>query len=82
MSHEKILESLTPIFREVFEDPGLVLSDSLSAIDVENWDSLNHITLIVEIESLTGLSLSTDDLVNLKDVGDFVRLLSDKGYRG
>jgi acyl carrier protein len=82
MPYEKILESLTPIFREVFEEPTLILTDSLSAVDVKNWDSLNHITLIVEIESLTGLSLSTDELVNLQNVGDFVRLLSDKGYRG
>lgn len=79
---QKIVDKITPIFRDVFENPTLVLTEGLSANDVENWDSLNHITLIVEIETLTGLSLSTDDLVNLKDVGDFVRLLADKGYRG
>lgn len=80
--NQKILDAITPIFREVFDDPSLVLTKELSANDVENWDSLNHITLIVELETLTGLSLSTDELVNLKDVGDFVQLLADKGYRG
>ena len=82
MSNQKIFDSLTPIFREVFDAPELVLTDELSAADVKNWDSLNHITLIVEIESLTGLSLTTDELVDLQNVGDFVRLLSEKGYRG
>lgn len=82
MTNQKILGSLTPIFREVLDEPSLVLTEELSATDVANWDSLNHITLIVEIEALTGLSLSTDELVNLQNVGDFVRLLSDKGYRG
>lgn len=80
--NQKIMDAITPIFREVFDDPSLVLTKNLSANDVANWDSLNHITLIVELEALTGLSLSTDELVNLKDVGDFVQLLSDKGYRG
>lgn len=79
---QKIIDSITPIFREVFDDPSLVVTKDLSANDVKNWDSLNHITLIVELETLTGLSFSADELVNLKNVGDFVQLLVDKGYRG
>ncbi|MBS4096038.1 MAG: acyl carrier protein [Sulfuricella sp.] len=82
MTNKNIFDSLTPIFREVLDSPSLVLTADLSASDVANWDSLNHITLIVEIEALTGLSLSTDELVSLQNVGDFVRLLFDKGYRG
>ncbi len=82
MTNQRIFDSLTPIFREVLDNPSLVLTEELSASDVANWDSLNHITLIVEIEALTGLTLSTDELVNLQNVGDFVRLLSGKGYRG
>lgn len=79
---QKIIDSITPIFREVFDDPSLIVTKDLSANDVKNWDSLNHITLIVELETLTGLSFSADELVNLKNVGDFVQLLVDKGYRG
>jgi len=80
--NESIVRAITPIFREVFDDESLILTDYLSATDVKNWDSLNHITLIVELETFTGLSFSTDELVNLKNVGDFVQLLSDKGFRG
>ena len=79
---QKIIDSITPIFREVFDDPSLIVTKELSAKDVKKWDSLNHITLIVELEALTGLSFSTDELVNLRDVGDFVQLLAGKGYRG
>lgn len=79
---QKIIDSITPIFRDVFDDPGLIVTSELSAKDVINWDSLNHITLIVELEGLTGLSFSTDELVNLRDVGDFVELLKRKGYNG
>ena len=80
--NQAIFDAITPIFREVFDDESLVLTSELSAADVKNWDSLNHITLIVELESLTGLTLTTDELVNLKNVGDFVQLLADKGFRG
>lgn len=80
--NQKIIDSITPIFREVFDDPSLIVTKDLSANDVKNWDSLNHITLIVELETLTGLSFSADELVNLRNVGDFVQLLVDKGYRG
>lgn len=80
--NQKILDAITPIFRDVFDEPSLILTESTSANDVKNWDSLNHITLIVELEDLSGMSLSTDELVNLKNVGDFVQLLADKGYRG
>jgi acyl carrier protein len=76
-----ILDLITPVFRGVFDDPSLELTDELSAHNVENWDSLNHITLIVELESLTGLSFTTEELVDLQNVGDFVTLMMKKGYR-
>ena len=77
-----IIEQLQPIFRSVFEKEDLVVTREMSANDVENWDSLNHITLIVEIEIYTGLTLTTDDLIDLANVGDFVDLLEKKGFKG
>ena len=79
---EKILKILEPIFQRVFEDPNLVLTENLNAHKVEKWDSLNHITLIVEIEEFTGISFTTNDLIGLENVGDFVKLLIDKGFSG
>ncbi len=75
-----IIEELQPIFRSVFEDTGLIVTREMSANDVENWDSLNHITLIVEIELHTGLTLTTEDLMNLANVGDFIDMLESKGF--
>lgn len=80
--NQKIVESITPVFRKVFDDPALVLTEELSARDVKNWDSLNHIILVVELEALTRISLSADDLAGLRNVGDFVRLLDARGYHG
>ncbi len=82
MMKQKIFDQLTPIFQEVLDEPSLVLTETLSAAAVDGWDSLKHITLIVEIEALTGLVLSADELINIQNVGDFVNLLYNRGYRG
>lgn len=70
------------MFRRVFDDPELVLTSDLTAQDVPLWDSLNHIMLVVELEELTGLSFSIDQLAGLANVGDFVELMVGMGYRG
>ena len=79
--HEEILNILTPLYRDVLEIPDLDLTMELSARDVESWDSLNHITLIVEVETLTGLVFTTDELIALENLGDFVKLLVSKGFK-
>jgi len=76
----KVLEVIQPIYRQVLEEPDLVLTPEMSANDVDTWDSLNHITLVVEIELFSGVQLSVDELVELKNVGDFAELLINKGY--
>jgi acyl carrier protein len=78
----ELLELLTPIFRSVFNEPNLILGRNLTAKDVENWDSLNHIMLIVQIEEMTNLVFSTNQLVKLNNVGDFVDLILELGYIG
>lgn len=79
---ENVVSAITPIFRSVFDDPNLVLTAELTASDVPLWDSLNHIVLIVELENLTGLTFTTEQLAGLANVGDFVALISDMGYCG
>ena len=54
MSREDILEKVNEIFREVFEDDDIVVTEATTANDIEDWDSLMHITLISEIESAFG----------------------------
>ena len=77
VSREQITARLQLIFRDVL-DPALVLSDDLDASKVPAWDSLNHITLIVEIEQQFGVELTTDELADLRNVGDMVTLLEHK----
>ena len=80
MSREAVLRKLEPIFRDVI-DPDLVLSEEVDASNVPLWDSLKHIILVVEIEVRLGVALTTDELANLRNVGELVTLLQDKGVQ-
>ena len=80
MSREAVLRKLEPIFRDVI-DPNLVLSEDVDASKVPLWDSLKHIILVVEIEVKLGVALTTDELANLRNVGELVTLLQQKGVQ-
>jgi acyl carrier protein len=66
------------IFREVLEAPGLALRDDMVAQDVENWDSLNHITLVISLEEGFGVKFSTREVMGWKNVGEMLDTLSTK----
>lgn len=78
VTRQALIEKLQPLFREIL-DPELVLTEDLDASKVPQWDSLNHISLIVAIEGEMGVELSTDELATLRNVGDMIALLELKG---
>jgi acyl carrier protein len=80
LSRQAVLRKLEPIFRSVI-DPDLVLSEDLDASKVPLWDSLKHIILVVEIEMRLGVVLTTDELAHLRNVGEIVTLLEQKGVQ-
>ena len=69
---------LTPIFRDLFDDESLVLTPELTAAEVPEWDSFNHINLVVAIESHFGVKFQTAELESLQSVGQLVDLLQKK----
>ena len=78
MTDSTVLEQLTQIFRDLFDDDSMVLTPETTAADVENWDSLNHIALSVAVESKFGIKFKTAELEELLNVGDFVHLIEKK----
>lgn len=78
MTQEEIKEQLTPIFRQTFSDQTLVLTDELSANDVEKWDSLTHMQLISNVEAKFGIKFKLKELNKLKKVGDLVTIVASK----
>jgi acyl carrier protein len=69
---------LTRVFQDIFDDSNLQITESMTADDVDAWDSLTHIDLIVEVERQFNIKLSTGAVRELKNVGDFIALISAK----
>jgi len=78
LDESAVYEGLNAIFRDVFDDDSLVVSASTTAADVPEWDSFNHINLIVAAEGQFGVKFNTNDMAQLKNVGDLVVLILRK----
>ena len=78
MERTDLIEGINAIFREVFDDDGLVVTPEMTANDIEEWDSLSHISLIVAHEIKFGVKFKTKELKDLKNVGNFIDLLKSK----
>lgn len=75
MSREEILEKVNDIFHDVFDDDSIVVLEETTADDVEDWDSLMHITLISEVESAFGFKFQMKDVVGMKNVGEMIDII-------
>jgi acyl carrier protein len=78
MNKKEVVVSLTSIFRKVFSDDLLELTDELSANDVDRWDSLSHMLLITEIEKCFSITFKLKDLNKMQNVGDMVEIIISK----
>lgn len=73
-----IKERLQEIFREVFDDDTIVLSDSTDSSDIADWDSLAHIQLISSIEDSFGIKFDLKEAVSAENVGEFIAVIEAK----
>lgn len=78
MDETQIYAKLDEVFRDVFDEADIHLSPTLSAKDVDGWDSLTHIRLILTIEKTFKIKFSTSDIGKLENVGDLVALIQSK----
>jgi len=78
MNNAEIWEVATNVFRETLDLDDLVLTPQLTARDVEGWDSLNHILLVVAVEQRFGIKFSTGEIDGLENVGQFIDLIERK----
>ena len=72
------IDSLQAIFRQVFDDEEIVLSPEMTANDVEGWDSLSHVNLIIAIELHYKIRFSQKELLTFRNVGDLLRSIESK----
>jgi acyl carrier protein len=78
MKRDEILSRLSAVFREVFDDEAIVAHDEMTARDVSSWDSLSNIRMIVAVEEDLGISFSTAEITDLKNVGALVDVIARK----
>lgn len=78
MTEADVLQALEPLFQDVFDDDDLTLTADTTARDVEGWDSLAHVSLIVAAEQRFGVKFRTAELDSLHNVGHFAQLISVK----
>jgi acyl carrier protein len=78
MEREELFKKVQDIFRDIFDDETLKINDSTNSSDIEDWDSLNHINLIVAIEKEIGIKFNFEELAALKNVGAMIDLMLQK----
>ena len=73
-----VQDKLQTIFRNVFNEPTLIVSLEMNANDVDSWDSLSHMEMISQVEEEFGVKFKLKDLVKLKNVSDLIYLIEEK----
>ena len=74
----RVLERIQPIFRDIFDNEELVVTEETVAADIEEWDSFAQMQIIMAIEEMFGISFSIDEVIEFKNVGDIVKAIEKK----
>lgn len=73
-----ILDKMTRIFRNVFNDDTIELNNDTTAKDIDSWDSLSHMLMITEVENTFSVKFKLREINKLKNVGTLVELIEVK----
>jgi len=75
VSREEIFEKVQDIFRDVFDDDSLEIGETTNSDDIEDWDSLEHITLVISMEKEFNVKFDIKVVNKLENVGQMVDLI-------
>ena len=78
MGEQEIYDRLTEIFQDVFDDDGIELTAETSADDIDEWDSLANINIIVSVEDAFGFKLDMDEITGIRNVGEMVTVIKER----
>lgn len=81
MTREEAYVRVNRVFRDIFDDETITVTDSTTAADIEDWDSLEHINLIVALEEEFGMKFTMGEITGMKDVGESVDLILARATR-
>ena len=75
MSREEVFERLSEVFRDVFDDESIEVNENTTSADIEDWDSLEHISLMSAVEQEFGIRFSMGQIQSMKNVGEMVNII-------
>jgi acyl carrier protein len=78
MEKTDIAVKLESVFQSVFKRSDITITREMTAHDVENWDSLNHVQLVIHVEEAFGVKFKLREVLGLKNVGDLIDLIQIK----
>jgi len=78
MNDDEVLKELTEIFHQIFDDDTIVLSRQTTAHDIAEWDSFNHINIIIAIEIRFKIKFQIAEIESLRNIGDAIDLIQKK----
>ncbi len=78
LTRTELLGKITGVLSEIIDNPSLSLSESTTADEVNDWDSINHVKLLIGLESDLGFRFETDEVSGLRKVGDLIDLIERK----
>lgn len=78
MERNEVFTKLNEIFRDYFDDESIELTDATTADDIEEWDSLEHINLIVAVEKAFGMKFTMGEVTTMKNVGAMVDIIIER----
>lgn len=78
MTKANIYEKLTEIFRDIFDDDTIELQETTSSEDIDGWDSLEHINIVVAVEQTFSIKFTMDEVTGMKNIGEMVEIIMSK----
>lgn len=78
MTREEVFERINEVFRDVFEDDDITVTDATTADDIDGWDSLEHINLVNAIEQEFDIKFTMGQIVSMKNVGEMADIIISK----
>ncbi|OUP09873.1 acyl carrier protein [Anaeromassilibacillus sp. An200] len=81
MIKNEIYERLNKVFQDVFDDESIVVNENTTSADIEEWDSLEHINLVVAVESEFGMKFTLGETTSMKNVGEMVTIIANRATK-
>jgi acyl carrier protein len=78
MDTNEILNQVQEIFHDQLDDESIILTSETTADEVEDWDSLNHIMLVVAIEKHFNVKFTSNEILSWKNVGEMMKCIQEK----